>query len=70
MQVFLVGSLADPLEDLSPPVTTFMAVSGIEQREIQTSKHKINIHCLDFDSREQTDHFQPAYIENSMSDLN
>ena len=51
MQVLLVGSHADALEDLSPPVTTFMAVSGIEQREIRISKYKINIHSLDFDSR-------------------
>ena len=42
MQVLLVGSHADALEDLSPPVTTFMAVSGIEQREIQISK----LECL------------------------
>ena len=39
MQVCLVGGLAVPLEGLSPTVTTFLAVCGIVQREIQISKH-------------------------------
>ena len=41
MQVNLVGGHPDPLEDLSPTVTTFLAISGIVQQEFHISKHQI-----------------------------
>ena len=46
MQVCLVGGLAVPLEGLSPTVTTFLAVCGIVQREMQVSKHSRTLNVI------------------------